>query len=582
MSHIFGIDLGTTNSCIAWLQDGKPEVITIGEDAIVPSVVSFSGQEIIVGHRARNRALLHPEDTVSSVKRMMGLQESVPLRERSCSPEEVSSHILGYMKSQAEEACGTEIHRAVITVPAYFSDAQRRATQKAGELAGLKVERIVNEPTAAALFYEYLGLEELSGQEKNILVYDLGGGTFDVSVLRMSEITEVLASRGNTRLGGDDFDRAVMERCLERIREEQGLDLREYKPVLARLKHAAEQAKITLSDHPFAHIREPMLPVADQESIDFEMELSRSDFEAEIHSYLETTRHEVHQALKEAGLAAESIHQVLPVGGSTRIPAVTRFLEEEFGMSKLPLVDPDLSVAKGAAIQGAIIDGSRVSQILIDVTSHSLSTAALVDPYNEILQCVPIIPRNTQIPVTRSEVFYTIADNQQRVEITVYQGESAVPEENTLIGTLDLALAPAPEGSPVIIEYAYDLNGIIRVKAEQKGFSRKREVDLDSSQRNQNFVSLDFEEDFEDEPLEPADDAEASGSGAQEQSRVTNYILQKARGLLERLETGEEQSELQELIQDYEQALLGDDEDEVDEAEESLVEYLETLEERGR
>jgi molecular chaperone DnaK len=582
MSCIFGIDLGTTNSCIAWLNEGKPEVISIDDSAVVPSVVSFSGQEIIVGHRARNRAFLYPEETISSVKRMMGLQAEVPIRDRSCSPEEVSSHILGYLKSQAQKACGTEVRRAVITVPAYFSDAQRRATQKAGELAGLKVERILNEPTAAALFYEYLGLNEPAGQERNILVYDLGGGTFDVSCLCMSEITEVLSSRGNTGLGGDDFDRAVMERCLERIRGEHGRDLRESKPALARLKHAAEHAKITLSDHPFARILEPMLPVTDQESINLDMELPKSDFETDIQSYLETTRHEVQQALKEAGLSAQSIHEVLPVGGSTRVPAVTRLLEEEFGRSKLPVVDPDLSVAKGAAIQGAIISGSRVSQILIDVTPHSLSTAALVDAYNDVLQCVPIIPRNAQIPVTRSEVFFTIADNQQRVEITVYQGESEVPDENSLIGTVDLALVPAPAGSPVVIEYAYDLNGIIRVTVEQKGYSRKREVNLDSSLRNQNFVLVDFEDDgYEDEPVELGDDPKVPNSGAKEQSQVTNYILQKARSLMERLEARKEESELPELIEDYEQALLGDDENEVDEAEEILIEYLEALEEQG-
>jgi len=581
MTQIFGIDLGTTNSCIAWLNNGKPEVISIGEDPIVPSVVSFHGDEIIVGHRARNRALLHSEDTVSSVKRIVGLQDAIPLRDRTCSPEEVSAHILGYMKAQAEEACQTEVQRAVITVPAYFSDAQRRATQKAGELAGLRVERIVNEPTAAALFYEYLGLEDLSDRERNILVYDLGGGTFDVSVLRMGEITEVLASRGNTRLGGDDFDQAVVDRCLERIREEHGRDLRGHKPALARLKHAAEVAKITLSSHPFAQIREPMLPVSDTESIDFEMELSREELEADVHSYLETTRHEVHQALKEAGLKPGDIHSVLPVGGSTRIPAVAQLLEEEFGSSKLPAVDPDLSVAKGAAIQGAIIDGSRVNQILIDVTSHSLSTAALVDASKRLFECIPIIPRNTQIPVTRSEVFYTVSDYQKRVEISVYQGESPEPEENDLIGTIDLALTPAPVNCPITIEYSYDLNGIIRVKAEQKGYSRKREVDLDSSLRNQSFVSLDLEEDEEDLLEEDA----ASGFSdpeAGQQSRVTNYILQKARSLLERLEAREEQSELQGLIRDYEQALLGKDEEAVDEAEESLVEYLETLEERGR
>ena len=582
MSNIYGIDLGTTNSCICRLVQGAPQVVPVEGSPVVPSVVSFEENRPVVGQRARNRALLHSEDTVGSVKRMMGSEETVFAGSGHRTPEELSSHILAYLKQAAEEADSRTVERAVITVPAYFSDAQRRATRQAGEMAGLRVERVLNEPTAAALFYESLSLRDEGSPaegERTILVYDLGGGTFDVSVLRLGEITEVLASTGNTRLGGDDFDRTIVERCLQRIREEHGTDLSGHRPALARLKHAAEQAKITLSEQPFATISEPMLPASGGEDIDLELEISREEFEQDVASYLETTREEIRHALREAGLKREDVHRVLPVGGSTRLPAVVRLLEEEFGSSRLPAVDPDLSVAKGAAIQGGIIDGSRVSQILIDVTPHTLSTLALVERFTESYKCVPIIPRNTQIPVTRSEVFQTVVPHQEQAKITVYQGESEDPEENDLIGTLDLALAPAPENTPVTVEYSYDLNGIIRVSVEQKGYSRKREVDMDASARDQNFLALEEEE--EEGAVDSPEEEAFSGPSAQDAGRVTNYILQKARGLLEDLREEKERTELEGLIRDYENALQNGDEDTVDDTEEVLVDYMEKIEERG-
>lgn len=582
MTAIYGIDLGTTNSCICRLVGGVPEIVPVEGSPVVPSVVSFEENEPIVGQKARNRALLYPEETVASVKRMMGEQDSVHVGGSHRTPEELSSYILAYLKRAAEKEDGRAVERAVITVPAYFSDAQRRATRQAGEMTGLRVERVLNEPTAAALFYEYLGLEErTSDDERTVLIYDLGGGTFDVSVLRLGEITEVLASTGNTKLGGDDFDQAIMERCLKRINSDSDLDLSGHRPALTRLKHAAEQAKITLSDHPFAEISEPLLPAPEGGNADLDLELSREEFERDLSSHLESTRHEVHRALREAGVRREEVHWVLPVGGSTRLPAVIRLLEEEFGSSRMPVVDPDLSVAKGAAIQGGIIEGSHVGQILIDVTSHTLSTLALVDRFRGILKCVPIISRNTQIPVTRSEVFQTVLPEQERVEVTVYQGESEDPEENELIGTLDLALAPAPEGTPVMVEFSYDLNGLIRVNVEQKGYSRKREVNMDSSRRGQSFISLD-EEDMDEAPL-PDEDPETdpslfdSGHGG----TVTNYILKKARGLLEGLDREEERAQLGDLIRDYENALRDGDEDTVDDTEEALVDFMEKIEERS-
>ena len=573
MSTLFGIDLGTTNSCISRLNQGVPEVIAVQGSALVPSVVSFDPQETIVGTRARNRAVLHPDQTVNSVKRAMGSDTIYSLQGASYTPEDISAIILTYLKEQAEEVCAQTVHKVVITVPAYFSDAQRRATHKAGEMAGLQVERIINEPTAAALFYTHtLMAQTPSKDERHVLVYDLGGGTFDVSVLRMGELTEVLASTGNTQLGGDDFDQVLMEVCLDEIMAQNGQDLHDHPPALARLKAAAEQAKITLSAHPYALIDESLIPNPKGESINLSLEISRESFTQMITPYLRSTKTEVDKALTESGLSAECIDQVLLVGGSTRIPAVIDLLEEQFGDSRMPVVDPDLSVAKGAAIQGGIITGSHLHHVLIDVTSHTLSTSALNEQM--ALHCVPIISRNTQIPITRSEMFYTMVTNQKQVRVEVYQGESPEPEENTLIGSLDLALAPAPENSPIVIEYSYDLNGIIHVKVEQKGYSRKREVDLDSSKQNQRFLHLDLEGPEEDEGWDDLSDQEEDQEDSPD---VTNYILHKARNTLDSMQDQAKRTTLQALITAYEQALRGEDEDEVDDAEENLVDYLDEL-----
>ena len=580
MRTIFGIDLGTTNSCISWLNNGIPEVLSLDKSPLVPSVVSFDPQEIIVGSRARNRAVLYSDITVSSVKRVIGTDQTFPIRDQTYTPEDISSYILSYLKTQAGNVHKVEVKDVVITVPAYFSDAQRRATHKAGELAGLNVERIINEPTAAALFYTHTLIANSPEQkDKYVLVYDLGGGTFDVSILRMGELTEVLASSGNTELGGDDFDQVLIDVCLEEIMSQDGLDLRSHPPALARLKSAAEQAKIALSAHPFTTIEESLIPNPEDKDIHLSLEITREAFEQLIEPFLRTTKTEVKNALSEAGLPAQAIDNVLLVGGSTRIPAVISLLEEEFGSSRMPVVDPDLSVAKGAAIQGGIITGSHIHQVLIDVTPHTLSTEALTDDPNQRLQCIPIISRNTQIPVTRSEMFYTVAPQQRQVQVRVFQGESNVPDDNTLIGALDLALAPAPESSPILIEYSYDLNGIIHVKVEQKGYSRKREVDLDSSQRNQKFLELDLEDDESKHGWE--DDDDSLEDSEEENQNITNFILHKARTILKNTEDSAQRNTLQALITAYEQALQGADEDAVDEAEEKLVDYLDELEDKG-
>lgn len=570
---IYGIDLGTTNSVIARLEQGRTEIIPIENSNLVPSVVSFQEDEILVGQRARNRAILSPEVTVQSAKREMGSGHIYHLQNRDCSPEEVSSHILKYLATEAGRFLGTEIKRVVITVPAYFSDAQRRDTVKAGQLAGLNVERIINEPTAAALFYDQLNMiQSREKGEENLLVYDLGGGTFDVSVLRVGEITEVLASTGNVHLGGDDFDQKIMDWCLEHIKTEHHQDLRDYPPALARIKDAAEKAKIELSTKAHALIEESFLPNPSEQTLHLSLELDRIDFENMISEYLQATKKEVKKGIQEAGLEYKDIDRVIPVGGCTRIPAVISLLEEIFGSARMPTIDPDLCVARGAAIQGGIILGSHVDQILVDVTAHTLSTEALVDMTSFKKECVPIIPRNTQIPVVRAKEFLTIAPDQEQILVNVYQGESLEPEKNTLIGSMDLALAPSPVNSPIIIEFSYDLNGIIHVKAEQKGYSRKREVDLDATLKDQIHVDLDIE--AEDEP---EDLFETNEDTSQSESQITNYILHKARQQEADLPEGTEKEHLQTLIQDYARALQSDDEDWVDRAEDLLVDYLDEL-----
>ncbi len=579
MTSIFGIDLGTTNSCISLLRDGKPEVILVDGSPIVPSVVSFEGDSVIVGQRARNRALLYPEQTIASVKRRMGDPDPVEIAGKSYSPEQISAHILTYLKEQAESRLSEEVKNVVITVPAYFSDAQRRATRAAGELAGLKVERIINEPSAAALFYNHLQLDEPAGNgEQLALVYDLGGGTFDVSVLRIGEITEVLASTGNTRLGGDDFDQKILEFCVDHIKTKHHLDPRPHRPAMARLLAAAEQAKIGLSSAPYVRIEEALLSVGGDKTIDISLELSRDRFEDMIQDYLDATRDEVNKALGEANLRAADIHQVLLVGGCTRIPGVIRLMDEMFGPSRKPPVDPDLCVAKGAAIQGGIITGQSCEHVFIDVTAHSLGTAALTGEFDRQLRVVPIIPRNTQVPVRRSELFYTVAPEQDAVNVTVYQGESQEPDECELIGKIGLRLVPAPANSPILIEYAYDLDGIIHVRVEQKGYSKMKEANLDSRRRGQQFgdvledeiidLDLDDQNDDGDEP----DDAETS-------PQLLNYILQKARNALEQLRNdgNTEAGDLLKLITAYERALEDEDDDAVEEAEERLLDFLDEL-----
>ena len=457
-----GIDLGTTNSVVALLKGGIPQPVNIEEgQAIVPSVVSFdpAGGRVYFGAQALNRYVAFPAHTVKSVKRLMGRTTPVQVGEAAYLPEEISAMLLKHLATEATRVLGQTVRRVVITVPAYFDDAQRRATVRAGELAGLEVLRIINEPTAAAFVYE--GPAAADAGEEIILVYDLGGGTFDVSVVLLrGDIKEVLASCGDTVLGGDDFDERLKDHFLRHLQQTTGIDLGHDFVVQVRLKDVAERVKIALSSQPYVTVNEVAVAVVDGEPLNLTMEVARADFEEMTADLVEKTRRKVEEALAEARVSAADIDRIVLVGGSTRMPAVQDMLADLFDQPMEHAVDPDLCVALGAAVQAGIIAGEPLRHILIDVAAHSLGTRTVdvVDPVTgEADYFSTIIRRNTRIPVTRSEVYYTVAANQKLVEVEVFQGESPSCSENTLIDSFRFDLKPAPAGSPITLEYSYDL-----------------------------------------------------------------------------------------------------------------------------
>ncbi len=482
IDEIVGIDLGTTNSEIALYREGRPEVLGDEQDRLIlPSVVGLSeGGDLLVGEAARNQFLLYPERTIRSIKRRMGSDAQVRLGERDYTPQEISAIILSRLKEIAERRLGRPVRKAVITVPAYFSDAQRQATREAGEIAGLEVARIINEPTAAALVYE-----AAQHQGKRILVYDLGGGTFDVSVVRIEEgVVEVISSHGNNHLGGDDFDHKIVEHVLEHLKIKHGVDVAGRPQVMARILRSAEDAKKRLSDHPYARIAEEYLADKDGTPVNLDLELSRLDYEAMITPFIEETLGAIHIALESAGLASSQVDEILLVGGATRTPLIRRRLAEAFGTDPRGEVDPDLCVAMGAAIQGAAIAGTEVSAVLVDVTPYTFGTSALGELDGELYpyKYVPIIPRNTPIPVRRSEVFHTVTDQQSSVDVRIFQGENSDALENIQIGEFQVTgLSKAPAGNPVIIDLALDRDGILQVSAREKNTGLERRITIDKA-----------------------------------------------------------------------------------------------------
>lgn len=476
----FGIDLGTTNSVIARMVAGRPEAIAVGGAAVVPSVVMYGEGGTVVGREARNLELLHPERTLRSVKRKMGSDHTWPLPHGPVSPEEASAEILRCLRDGAARATGVEVRDVVITVPAYFDEAQRRATLRAGSLAGLNVLRLINEPTAASMVYERVATVEASTEPELVLVYDLGGGTFDVSVLEVfGEVREVRSTAGDTHLGGDDFDEALVERFLEALATE-GADPRADKAAMARLRRVAEETKIALSRDLSVDVREEFLTTHAGKPVHLGLTVTRPEFEALIAASLESTIALTQKALDDAGITADDLARVCLVGGSTRIPKVRDLLREAFEADVHEEIDPDLAVALGAAVQAAVLAGEPVERILVDVCSHSLGVNALSDFDDlEADTFVPIIPRNTVLPATRMRQFYTTIDHQKMVQVEVFQGEAAQASENLLVKEFLFPLEPMPAHSPVNVSFAYTLDGTVEVRIAQQGTHNTMSVSLE-------------------------------------------------------------------------------------------------------
>lgn len=554
--NIIGIDLGTTNSEVAIVQDGKVQIIDVDGARLLPSVVGLADDgALLVGQAARNQYALYPERTVRSIKRRMGDDQKVEMGEQAYTPQEISALILRRLKRAAEEHLGEAVGKAVITVPAYFSDAQRQATRDAGELAGLEVVRIINEPTAAALAYEAGHAEA-----KTLLVYDLGGGTFDVSVVRLSqEVTEVLASHGNNRLGGDDFDGRIVDSLVERLKAEQGVDPSGDRGAMARLGRAAETAKIALSDAPYARIEEEYLLEHDGHPIHLSLELDRHDYETMITPFIDETLEAVHIALDGANLTVADVDEVLLVGGATRTPVIQRRLEEELGIPPRSEVDPELCVATGAAIQAAVIGGQPVvANVLVDVTPYTFGTSALSDRLGELYPYtfIPLIHKNTPIPVTKSEAFYTFEDGQTTIDVFVYQGEDPDALNNTEIGSFRIeGLSDVPAGNVIITTFSLDLNGILHVSSREKRTGLEKHITIDNATAR-----------FEQEELSAARQRLSSliegesepGQSAQREAVQAQALIEKAERLMEGANP-EDREDLVDNIESVQDALAGGD-----------------------
>jgi len=571
---IVGIDLGTTNSEVAILRDGQPHVFAEDDDPIVPSFVGLADDgRLLVGKAARNQWVLAPERTIKSIKRKMGQDIKVQLGDQEYRPQEISAMILRTLKERAERQLGQEVRKAVITVPAFFNDAQRQATKEAGELAGLEVLRILNEPTAASLTYdpEHRDL-------RRVLVYDLGGGTFDVSIVQMQEgVIEVLASHGDTQLGGDDFDDLLTKHICDQFQRDHDIDLRANLVGKSRVMRAAEAAKRHLSYHPFARIEEEFIAEKEGQPLHLNMEINRITYEELIQPLLDRTMDCVQRSLDDAHLTARQIDKVILVGGSTRTPRISEMLEQRLSQPPHQEINPDLCVAMGAAIQGALFAGVSVGSVLVDITPHTLGIRCLDESegfFNEN-KFARIIHRNTPLPASRSDVFHTFRDRQTQVEIEVYQGEQDDVRRNSNVGRfLITGLAPVAAGNQILVQFDLTLDGILRVVARERATGLQKQVTIenalsqfDREARDQARERLDRmflepagggitfgeepdEEDEEELQEVPADMIPELAAGPREGQREAvqaKALLEKAERLLERV-APEDKAEVERLM----------------------------------